>query len=172
MPKDKYYGRRTQSVATASSSTSTPSTMPTVTVHQPRQVTLFCWIHDESDRSFPVDIGDDRTIGHLKDAIVKKKPLSFQDVEPDELDLWKVSAFPPCSTYADNFPTRHPFRSTGNSRTMLAINSFLKMMCYWRETCWRKSFRCQNLQRRCFTSLYDVVLVSHLFDTSLLVTYR
>jgi len=97
MPKNKNYGRRAQSVATASSSTSTP-TMPTVTVHQPRQVTLFCWVLDESDRSLPVDIGDDRTIGHLKDAIVKKNPVWFEGVDAYELDLWKVSAFPPCST--------------------------------------------------------------------------
>jgi hypothetical protein len=39
-------------------------------------------------------------VGHLKDAIVKKKPALFEGVDADELDLWKVSAF---STYADNF---------------------------------------------------------------------
>ena len=170
--RNKNHGRRAQSVVTASSSTSTP-TMPTVTVHQPRQVTLFCWILDESDRSFAVDIGDNRTIAHLKDAIVKKKPLSFENVEPDELVLWKVSAFPPCSTYADNLPTRHPFQSTGNSRTRLKINSFSNMRCYWREPDCRKFFHHPVPLSKHFTSLYDIrVLVSHLFDTSLLVTYR
>jgi len=67
-------------------------------VHQPRKLTLFCWILDISDRSFPVDIGDDRTVGHLKAEIVKKKPFSFENVDPDELDLWKVGGCPPFST--------------------------------------------------------------------------
>jgi hypothetical protein len=70
------------------------------------------------------------TVGHLKDAIVKRKPLSFQDVDLEELDLRKVSACPPFSTYADNFPTRAPFPLTGNSRSTLANNS-LKMMPYF-----------------------------------------
>jgi len=77
-------------------------------VHQPRGLTLFCWILDMSDRSFSVDIGDDRTVGDLKNEIVKKNPLSFENVDPYELDLWKVSGFPPFSTYADNCSTRHP----------------------------------------------------------------
>ena len=132
-------------------------------VHQPRELTLFCWILDISDRSFPVDIGDDRTVGHLKAEIVKKKPFSFENVDPDELDLWKVSGCPPFSTYADNFPTRHPFRLTGNSRSTLANNSFLKMTCYWRESDCRKIFHHLVPLRRRFTSLYDIrALVSHL----------
>jgi hypothetical protein len=177
-------GKRAQSAATPASATmptastshslvhqprNTDSLQSTAT-HQPRELTLFCWILDISDRSFPVDIGDDRTVGHLKDAIVKKNPVSFEGVDAYKLDLWKVSGFPPFSTYADNFPTRRPFRLTGNSRIRSAINSFLKRMCYRRETRWRKSFRYLNLQRRGFTSLYDIrILVSHLFDPSLLV---
>jgi hypothetical protein len=141
--------------------------MPT---HQPRELTLFCWILDISDRSFPVDIGDDRTVGHLKDAIVKKNPVSFEGVDAYKLDLWKVSGFPPFSTYADSSPTRRPFRLTGNSRIRSAINSFLKRTCYWRESDCRKFFHHLVLLRRRFTSLYDIrILVSHLFDPSLLV---
>src|SRR5260221_2584972 len=132
-------------------------------IHQPRELSLFCWILDQSDRSFSVDIEDNRTAGHLKNAILKRNPVSFEDVDAYELDLWKVSGCPLFSTYTDNLPTRHPFRSTNNSRTMLAINSFLKMTRYWRETCWRKFFRCLNLQRKLFTSLYDIrVLVGGL----------
>ena len=153
--------------------TTTMASASLTPVHQPRELTLFCWILDISDRSFPVDIGDDRTVGHLKAEIVKMNPVSFGGVDSYELDLWEVSGYPPFSTYADNFPTRHPFRLTGNSRSTLANNSFLKMTCYWRETYWGKSFRCLNLQRRRFTSLYDIrVLVSHLFDPSLLMKCR
>jgi len=112
-------------------------------------------------------------VGHLKDAIVEKNPVSFEGVDAYELDLWDVSGFPPVSTYADNFSTRHPFRSTGISRTRLATDSFLKMMCYWREpNCRNVSHHLVPLMRR-FTSLYDIrVLVSRLFDPSLLVEYR
>ena len=55
------------------------------------------------------NIKSDLTVGHLKDAIIKKKPLSFQDVDLDKLDLRKVSGCPSISTYADNFSTRPPF---------------------------------------------------------------
>ena len=60
-----------------------------------------------SDRSFSVDIGDDRTVGDLKNEIVKKSPLSFENVDPYELDLWKVSGCPPFLTYADNLQDIH-----------------------------------------------------------------
>jgi len=129
---------RAQSAATpASTSISTATvTMPTAStsLSQPREITLFCWILGISDRSFSINIEDNLTVDHLKDAIVKKNPVSFQGVDPYELDLWDVSGFPPVSTSADNFPTRHPFRSTGNSKTRLATENFLKRMCYWRET--------------------------------------
>ena len=140
--------------------------MPTA-VHQPRKLTLFCWILDLSDRSFHVDIEDNLTVDHLKDAIVKKNPVSFEDVDSDELHLWKVSGFPPFSTYPDYFSTRHPFRLTTNSGTKLAINSFLNMKCCWRQPDCRRFFHHLVPLRKHFTSLYDIrVLVSHLFDTS------
>jgi len=62
-----------------------------------RQLTLFCWLLEISNRSFPVDIEDDRTVGHLKDAIVKKNQATFEGVDAYELDLWKVpvSGCPP-----------------------------------------------------------------------------
>ncbi len=160
---------RAQSAATPASS-SISSTIPTASTTNLADLPFFVGSLT-SDSSFPVDIDDNLTVGHLKDAIVKKKPLAFQDVDPDELDLWKVSGFTP--TYADNFPTRHPFRLTGNSRTRLAINSFLKVMCYWRQPDCRNFFHHLVPLRRRFTSLYDIrVLASRLFDPSLLVKYR
>jgi hypothetical protein len=59
----------------------------------PRPLTLFCWILGVSDHPFPVDIEDSRTVGHLKEAIVKKKPTAFANVDPDQLTLWKVRGF-------------------------------------------------------------------------------
>jgi hypothetical protein len=61
--------------------------------HPPRSLTLFCWILGVSDHPFPVDIEDTRTVGHLKEAIVKKKPTAFANVDPDQLTLWKVRGF-------------------------------------------------------------------------------
>jgi hypothetical protein len=58
-----------------------------------RPLTLFCWILDMSDRAFPVDTKDSRTVGHLKEAIVKKKPMVFANVDPNQLTLWKVCDF-------------------------------------------------------------------------------
>jgi hypothetical protein len=46
-------------------------------VHQPREITRFCWILDLSDRSFSVDIEDSLKVDHLKDVILKKNPVSF-----------------------------------------------------------------------------------------------
>ena len=70
-----------------------------------RLITLFCWVLDVSTRSFPVDLEDDRTVGHLKEEIVKKKPATFTDVDADELILWEVSSFSPLSLiHAHNFP--------------------------------------------------------------------
>ena len=56
-------------------------------------ITLFCWILDVSGSPFPVDIEDRRTVGHLKDEILKKKPNAFTNVDPDQLDLWQVCCF-------------------------------------------------------------------------------
>ena len=53
----------------------------------------FCWILGVSDHPFPVDIEDTRTVGHLKEAIVKKKPTAFANIDPDQLTLWKVCGF-------------------------------------------------------------------------------
>ena len=143
--------------------TTTVTSASLTPIHQPRKLTLFCWILGISDRSFSVDVEENITVDHLKLAIVKRNPVSFAGVDAYELDLWKVSAFLPFSTFADNFPTRHPFRLTGNSRTRLANNSFLKVMCYWRETDCRKIFHHLVPLRRRFKLWYDIrVLVSHL----------
>jgi hypothetical protein len=59
----------------------------------PTTITLFCWILNVSDSPFPVDMEDSKTVGHLKNMIVKKKPVTFANVEADQLKLWKVSGF-------------------------------------------------------------------------------
>jgi hypothetical protein len=61
--------------------------------HPPRSLTLFCWILGVSNHPFSVDIEDTRTVDHLKEAIVKKKPTAFANVDPDQLTLWKVRGF-------------------------------------------------------------------------------
>ena len=81
-------GKAPQSAATRPSTSTTP---------QPRAITLLCWVLNGSTDPFPVDIEDNYLVGHLKCAIVAKKPKAFAYVDPDELRLWKVSGFPPLS---------------------------------------------------------------------------
>jgi hypothetical protein len=69
--------------------------MPMIADSPTRTITLFCWILDESDSPFSIDIEDSKTVDHLKDAIVKKKPVTFANVEADQLKLWKVSDLSP-----------------------------------------------------------------------------
>jgi hypothetical protein len=61
------------------------------------QLTLFCWVLNVSDNPFPVDIGKSMTVGHLKEAIKEEKERTFDGIQPDTLELWKVS---------DIFPVR------------------------------------------------------------------
>jgi hypothetical protein len=61
----------------------------------PTTITLFCWILGVSDSPFSIDIEDSKTVDHLKKAIVKEKPVTFANVEADQLKLWKVSGFSP-----------------------------------------------------------------------------
>jgi len=84
MPSKKTKARRAriQSAATPGAS---------ISLAPDRVLALFCWILGVSASPFPVDIEDNQTVGHLKEAIVNKKPRSLSNVEPDELKLWKVS---------------------------------------------------------------------------------
>ena len=95
-----------QSAATPGASTSTAtgpisSTLvapdPITQPHTGRTIALFYWILDVSSAASLVDIGDNRTVGHLKKEIVKDKPGALANVDADELTLWKVSGFPPLS---------------------------------------------------------------------------
>jgi hypothetical protein len=49
--------------------------------------TVICWIHND-DLSFPVDIDLEKTIGHLKEAIVEKNPHPFRTINPCLLKLY------------------------------------------------------------------------------------
>jgi len=64
-----------------------------------------------SNRSFPVDIGDNLTVGHLKDGIMKKNLASFDGVDSYTIELWKVSGFP---IYVHNL--RQDFPSESDSQ--------------------------------------------------------
>ena len=63
------------------------------TNNPPRVLKLFSWILDVSDRSFFVSIEDGQTVAEPKEEIVKKKPNAFANVDPDQLDIWKVRHF-------------------------------------------------------------------------------
>ena len=61
----------------------------------PGTLNLFCAIEAEDmtwQNIFPVDVDNRKTVGHLKDAIKKKKKKPhFDHFSADELDLFKVS---------------------------------------------------------------------------------
>jgi hypothetical protein len=86
-----------------------PSNDPT------RTITLFGWILDASNQSFSVSIEDSRTVDDLKDAILKKNPATFANVDPFELTLWKVCRFDQVDDYILT-PSRNLSRLTRTSR--------------------------------------------------------
>ncbi|EGZ27517.1 hypothetical protein PHYSODRAFT_284109 [Phytophthora sojae] len=51
-------------------------------------VMLFCAIVGAGGSPFPVDIDEEKSVGHLKDAIKAKKPNDFKDVDADKLQLF------------------------------------------------------------------------------------
>jgi len=44
-----------------------------------------------SNNPFGIDIRQSMTVDHLKEAIKKKKERTFDGIESDALELWKVS---------------------------------------------------------------------------------
>jgi Crinkler effector protein N-terminal domain len=53
---------------------------------------LNCLIRGEDrKRIFPIEIGDDKTVGALREVIKAKKKNTFKDVDADNIVLWKVS---------------------------------------------------------------------------------
>jgi hypothetical protein len=54
-------------------------------------ISLACWIVSLDDaNAFPVDILHSQTVGHLKDAIKKKKENALNHIDVDQLKIWKV----------------------------------------------------------------------------------
>jgi hypothetical protein len=51
------------------------------------KTSIFCWILG-GDSSFPVDIDTEKTIGHLKKAIVEENPHTFGAINPRLLELY------------------------------------------------------------------------------------
>jgi hypothetical protein len=60
--------------------------------HSSRAVTLFCWILGKSRCSFLVDIEDSKTVGHLKEEILRKNSNALAGIDAADLQLWKVSS--------------------------------------------------------------------------------
>jgi hypothetical protein len=52
---------------------------------------VFCWVLNVSNAPFPIDIGESMTVGHLKIAIKKMKENALSGIDPDTLEIWKVS---------------------------------------------------------------------------------
>ena len=80
---------------------------------------LNCLVHGETnDRTFPVDIPTNKTIGDLKKMIKIEKSPDFDQLTADKLDLWKV-----------NIPTHfpeNPILKVLNDNPMADIESALK----------------------------------------------
>ena len=58
----------------------------------PAEISLACWIVGLDDaNAFPVDILRSKTVGHLKEAIKKKKEPILNHIAADQLEVWKVS---------------------------------------------------------------------------------
>jgi hypothetical protein len=52
--------------------------------------TIFCLLEDRGG-PFPVDIDQTRTVGHLKDAIRSKNPVTLATVDAKDLTLYHVN---------------------------------------------------------------------------------
>ena len=58
----------------------------------PVALNLNCWVRGEdSSRIFSVEIGRDKNVASLKEAIKEKKKAVFDNVDADSLVVWKVS---------------------------------------------------------------------------------
>ena len=56
------------------------------------ELSLNCWILSDSHKHiFIVNIRDTQKVAILKDLIKEKKSVAFQDVDWDNIELWKVS---------------------------------------------------------------------------------
>jgi len=67
----------------------------------------------------------------LKEAIVKKKPVTFANIEADELTLWQVSGFSPLSQMCTHeFLARYLSGAPNSSPTLFANNSSPTKMLY------------------------------------------
>ncbi|KAF0480809.1 crinkler CRN family protein [Gigaspora margarita] len=63
-------------------------------------ITLICLV---KGNAFPIDIGKDKLVGHLKDAIKNKKQREFSNIDADELKLWKVEIPDDDANNIDNY---------------------------------------------------------------------
>ncbi|KAF9112859.1 hypothetical protein BGX30_007159, partial [Mortierella sp. GBA39] len=55
-------------------------------------LTLFCLVDGEAtSNAFSIEIEQTKTVDHLKDLIKVKKTIDFNDIDADQLTLWRVS---------------------------------------------------------------------------------
>jgi hypothetical protein len=53
---------------------------------------LNCWVFGESLKHIlTVKIANMETVGTLKNVIKEAKPVAFHNIDPNSLDLWRVS---------------------------------------------------------------------------------
>src|SRR5690606_24257666 len=45
---------------------------------------------DKISSAFPNEINNNTTVKHLKESIVQEKPNTFEDIDPNDLKLWKI----------------------------------------------------------------------------------
>ena len=55
-------------------------------------ITLLCLVKgNKTANAFPVDIGRNQLVGHLKKVIKAEQPQTFTNVDAKDLKLWKVT---------------------------------------------------------------------------------
>ena len=69
--------------------THSQSTMSSQLPLASNMLTLMCWVFGD-EYPFPVEISLEKTIGHLKKAIVSEIPNRFHGIDAVQLVLWKA----------------------------------------------------------------------------------
>ncbi|KAI0296624.1 hypothetical protein BC826DRAFT_967959 [Russula brevipes] len=75
-----------------------------------RTITLSCWIFEKSYDSFLVEIEDNKSVGHLKEAILRRRTVALEGIGDDQLVLWKASSFLDVDYFMLPTPSRYPFQ--------------------------------------------------------------
>ena len=94
--------RRTNLLGTASN-TSLEVTQPVPVLDPTQLLSLNCFLlGDHPDRMFTVEILNNKNVSILKKLIKEENPMSLDNVDVENIDLWRVS-FP-----IDDLPSKNP----------------------------------------------------------------